>query len=191
MSIVQALKLTEEQKAHLRKAFDLLDKNSNGTVCTSELGVAMKSIGLNPSEDELKSIIRKADDDNNGTLSFTEFQSMMFETFNKSKMEAIREIFREYDINNDGTITPEELRKLFQSDEYKAEGGESDDAVIEKMFREIDIDKDGKIHIEGEAISNVQCHVVTLLTWVQSRLCWQWTFLPGQTRGQTRTHVVV
>ena len=146
---MQALQLTEEQNTQLKKAFDLLDKDNNGTICTSELGAAMKAIGLNPSDEEVKAMIKSADADENGTLNFPEFQTMMFKELNKAKMEEIREVFREYDTNNDGTITAEELRKLFKSDKFKDEGVVSDDTIIEKMFEEADIDKDGMIKIEG------------------------------------------
>ena len=146
---MQALQLTEDQTAQHKKAFDLLDKNKDGDITTSELGAAMKSIGLSPSEAELQDMIKSVDADASGTLDFNEFQVMIVKQISKSKMEQIKEMFREYDSNNDGTITVDELRQLFQSDELKDEGFASDEIIIEKMFQEADINKDGRINIEG------------------------------------------
>lgn len=149
---MQALQLTEEQKAQHKKAFDLLDKDKSGAISTDELGAAMRSIGLDPSDELLKEMIKSVDADDSKTLSFEEFQAMMFKEMNKAKMEEIWEMFREYDTDNDGTITAEDLHRLFQSDQFKTEGPqvESDDVIIQKMFKEADINKDGKINIEGE-----------------------------------------
>ena len=46
--------LTEEQVNEFKDAFSIFDKDNDGTVNIAELGTIMKSLGLNPTELELK-----------------------------------------------------------------------------------------------------------------------------------------
>ena len=48
-----------------KEAFALLDKDGDGTINTKELGVLMRSLGENPTEQELEEIIREIDMDGN------------------------------------------------------------------------------------------------------------------------------
>lgn len=45
--------LTEEQIDEFKKAFYLIDKDISGTISAEELGTVMRSLGKNPTEDEL------------------------------------------------------------------------------------------------------------------------------------------
>lgn len=49
--------------AEYQKAFAMFDKDGDGTISTKELGVAMRSLGQNPSEQELLDIINCVDID--------------------------------------------------------------------------------------------------------------------------------
>ncbi len=51
------------------------------------------SVGLDPSKDELKEIIRKVDTDSNETLSFPEFQDLLISKVKEADMKAIRTMF--------------------------------------------------------------------------------------------------
>lgn len=42
----------------------------SGKITTEELGTVMRSLGLNPSESELKDMINEVDADNSGTVEF-------------------------------------------------------------------------------------------------------------------------
>lgn len=44
------LQLTPEEIDEFREAFMMFDKDGNGTISTKELGVAMRSLGQNPTE---------------------------------------------------------------------------------------------------------------------------------------------
>ena len=69
--------LTEEQIAEFKEAFSLFDKDGDGTITTKELGTVMRSLGKNPTEDELQSLVKQADADGNGTIDFPEFIAFM------------------------------------------------------------------------------------------------------------------
>ena len=50
---LMADKLSEEQVAELKQAFNEFDVDGGGTISTHELGWAMRAMGMNPTESEL------------------------------------------------------------------------------------------------------------------------------------------
>ena len=56
-------KLTDEQISEFREAFQLFDKEGNGYIATKQLGMAMRSLGQNPTEAELMDTINEVDID--------------------------------------------------------------------------------------------------------------------------------
>ncbi len=146
--------MTDQKSADYKKAFDLLDKDGNGTISTSELGEAMRSTGLDPSDDDLKEMIKKADADKSGTLNLSEFQSLVVSEVNKSAMNELRKVFSSYDKNNDGSITVEEARIVLKQ---QGESDENIEEAIKLMFKGTDINKDDKLIFEGQkSVTHVQ-----------------------------------
>jgi calmodulin len=143
----QAFKLTKKQYTDYKAAFDLLDKDRNGTISVAELGTAMKSIGLDPSEGRLKKMIKSVDSDKSGSLSFPEFAKLLLQELNKDKIEEIKEFLSDFDTNRDGMITKSEVQTVF-----KQQGNFSDETIeriIDNMMAGADFNKDEKINIEG------------------------------------------
>ena len=48
-----------------REAFSLFDKDGDGTITCKELGTVMRSLGQNPTDDELQDMIHEVDADGN------------------------------------------------------------------------------------------------------------------------------
>ena len=69
--------LSEEKITEFRAAFELFDKDRDGKITTKEVGTLMRNLGQNPSEEELKQMIREVDLDGNGTIDFKEFLCLM------------------------------------------------------------------------------------------------------------------
>lgn len=143
---LQDYQLTKEQVDEYKKVFDLLDKDKNGTISTSELGDAMRFAGLEISEDLLKEFIESVDTDNSGTLSFAEFQTLIIREVQRIDIKELREIFRSFDTDNDGSITVEEAQIGLKKQGVKADTIEK---CIKQLFLEKDFDKDNKISFEG------------------------------------------
>ena len=49
------------RRTEIREAFQLFDKTGDGTISTKELGMAMRSLGQNPTEQELMDMINEVD----------------------------------------------------------------------------------------------------------------------------------
>ena len=52
-------KMSEEQIAELKQAFNEFDADGGGSINTGELGYAMRAMGMNPTEAELLDLINE------------------------------------------------------------------------------------------------------------------------------------
>ena len=136
--------LTEETINQFRYFFDLFDKDSSGSITTKELGTIMRNLGQNPSEEELKQMIREVDLNGDGTIDFKEFLCLMLKKMDDSDIDdELETAFKAFDLDKDGYITPHELRNgmLNLGEEYSPE-------EAEEMIKEGDLDNDGRIDYE-------------------------------------------
>ncbi|XP_041364814.1 calmodulin-A-like [Gigantopelta aegis] len=139
-----ALTLTEEQIAEFKEAFSLFDKDGDGTITTSELGIVMRSLGQNPTDAELQDMINEVDTDGNGTIEFEEFLHMMSRKMPETDNdEELREAFRVFDKDGNGYISAAELRHVMQN-----LGEKLTDEEVKEMIREADLDGDGMVNYE-------------------------------------------
>ena len=138
-------------KSDYKKAFDLLDKDKDGFISTSELKEAMASIGLDPTESQLKQMIDSVDSDGKGELNFAEFESLVTREVTQSSLSFARKYFEMYDTDKDGTITVDELYQSLHAAGYSDEHIE--DATRE-LLETADFDKDKKVSFEGKTARN-------------------------------------
>ena len=133
--------LTEETINQFRFFFNLFDKDSSGTITTKELGTVMRNLGQNPSEEELKQLIREVDLNGDGTIDFKEFLCLMIKKMDDTDIDKeLHEAFGHFDMDRDGYITSHELRTGMMNigEEYTPE-------EAEEMIKEGDLNNDGKI----------------------------------------------
>ena len=136
--------LTEEQVAEFKDCFSLFDKDGSGKITTKDLGTCMRSSGQNPTEAELKGMIKEVDGDENGTIDFAEFLSMMAcQMKDRDDEKDMMEAFRKLDKNGNGFITGKELRYVMTNT-----GEKLTDEEVDEMIKDADIDSDGKINYE-------------------------------------------
>ena len=103
--------LNEEQIAEIKEAFSLFDKNGDGKISSKELGTVMRSLGQNPTEAEIQSMINEVDTDRNGSLEFPEFLTMMAAKMKDTDTEEeIRDAFKVFDKDGSGLIDAAELK---------------------------------------------------------------------------------
>eukprot|EP00768_Dysnectes_brevis_P007223 gnl/Dysnectes_brevis/601_a663_4723.p3 GENE.gnl/Dysnectes_brevis/601_a663_4723~~gnl/Dysnectes_brevis/601_a663_4723.p3 ORF type:complete len:159 (+),score=67.20 gnl/Dysnectes_brevis/601_a663_4723:1363-1839(+) len=133
--------LSQDTLEEYKEAFNLFDKNGDGSITTLELGTVMRSLGQNPTEAELADLINSVDTDGNGVISFVEFIKLMVSrTRNADSEEELKEAFRVFDRNGDGYINAAELRHVMTHIGEKLDEDEVDD-----LIREADIDGQGQI----------------------------------------------
>lgn len=134
-----------ERIEEFREAFALFDKDGDGCITTSELGTVMRSLGQDPSEEDLQDMINEVDVDGSGTIDFEEFIAMM-EKKQMNSMdteEELRGAFKVFDKDGNGYISATELRHVMTS-----LGEKLTDEELEEMIREADTDGDGQVNYE-------------------------------------------
>lgn len=72
--------LTDEQVTAFREVFDLFDSNGGGTIDAEELDLALKSVEIHLSQEELQEVLSAMDKDGNGEIDFHEFLNLMTNT---------------------------------------------------------------------------------------------------------------
>ncbi len=130
--------------AEFKEAFNLFDKNGDGSISAAELRSVMQSLGHTPTDTELKDMMHEIDTDGNGIIEFNEFLTLMTRQAGGSDPEGeYREAFKVFDKNNDGLISSAELKAVMQQI-----GETLSDTDISEMIQEADKDGDGQINYQ-------------------------------------------
>ena len=136
--------LTVEQKAELKEAFGLFDKNGDGKISVDELEAVIRSMGQKPTREEVKCMMENMDKDGNGTIEFDEFLEMMTSRCSRDDEDAVetemKEAFKIFDKDGNGFITKDELK-----DVMKSLGEVLSDEQLDEMMKECDLNGDEQV----------------------------------------------
>ena len=66
-------KLSADQTAELKKAFDVMDTNKDGQVTKDELKALLKGLGEEVTDEVVDEMIKIADENGDGKVNFEEF----------------------------------------------------------------------------------------------------------------------
>ena len=99
----------------------------------------MQIHGFDPSEEEIRDMIRNVDKTNNGFIDFNEFLELMIGQ-GRNDADDTAQAFNVFDRDGDGLITAEELRLTMNN-----LGVPLTEKEVEAMVEEADSDGDGKI----------------------------------------------
>merc|ERR1711975_125244 len=98
--------LTDEQLDEIREAFSLFDSDASGQIDVRELKAAMRALGFEVKNEELKKMVTDIDNDGNGTIEFSEFLQMMTGKMGeKDTREDIEKVFKLFDDDNTNKIS--------------------------------------------------------------------------------------
>jgi calmodulin len=104
----------------------------------------MRSLGQNPSEDELEEMINEVDADGNGSIDFSEFLGLMSRQIDHEDTEKeLIEALKLFDRDGNSLINAIELRHIMID-----LGEKITDEEVENMIREADSEGDGLISYE-------------------------------------------
>ncbi|KAK3146127.1 hypothetical protein QOZ80_3AG0216670 [Eleusine coracana subsp. coracana] len=136
--------LTGEQIVAFQEAFSLFDKNGDGCITMEELAAVTRSLGLDPSDQELIDMMSEVDTDGNGIIDFQEFLSLIARKMKDGDGdEELKEAFEVLDKDQNGFISPTELRTVMTS-----LGEKMTDEEVEQMIKEADTDGDGQVNYD-------------------------------------------
>merc|ERR1711985_168863 len=109
--------LSEEQIDEIREAFSLFDGDASGAIDVRELKAAMRALGFEVKNDELKKMITDVDNDGNGTIEFSE-------TIDD---EELQDMINQADRDGDGAINCDEFYRIMKKKGNFLEDLSSDD----------------------------------------------------------------
>ena len=134
--------MQESKLREFREAFDMFDKDRDGSITAKELTNVMKSLNHQTSDLEIQEMINEVDIDGNGKIDFEEFVSLMNRrTKETDTEEEVINAFRVFDKDQNDTISSTELRHIMTTI-----GDKLTDEEVDEMIREADIDGDGYIN---------------------------------------------
>merc|ERR1711912_229729 len=124
--------LTDEQLDEIREAFSLFDSDASGMIDVRELKSAIRALGLEVKNEELKKMVTDIDNDGNGTIEFSEFLQMMTGKMGeKDTREDIEKVFKLFDDDNTNKISFRNLARVAE------ELGENiDDEELQDMINQ-------------------------------------------------------
>ena len=136
-------KVAQDQLDEFKEVFNLFDTDGDGSLTREELTSAMRSLGLNPTDEEVKAIIVKTDADMSGTIELPEFTEWVAKKVNLTSQDDLRKIFSLIDLDGNGFISADEFRQLLDS--LKIDLGED---KLMALMKNADTDNNGMIDYE-------------------------------------------
>lgn len=135
---------SEEELSEFQEAFNMFDKDGDGTITVLELGTVMRSLGRQTTEQEVKDMIKEVDTDGNGEIDFQEFLDLMARKIDgRSFEDELKEVFMTLDDDGSGYITDDEIRMIMD-----ALGEKVSDQDIQEMIKFADSDGDDQVTLE-------------------------------------------
>jgi Ca2+-binding EF-hand superfamily protein len=136
--------LAKEERQEIREAFDLFDAGGSGFIDSGKLKTAMRALGFEPEDDEIRKMVHEINSDASGTaISYTEFLEMMTKKIQIAAEDVEGECLKAFDLfdtNGSGSITFEELRCV-----AKELGETLSEEELQEILEEGDVTGDGTI----------------------------------------------
>merc|ERR1739845_102656 len=133
--------LTDDQLDEIREAFGLFDADASGMIDVRELKAAMRALGFEVKNEELKKMVSDVDNDGNGTIEF--LGMMTGKMGEKDSREDIEKVFKLFDDDNTNKISFRNLARVAE------ELGENiDDEELQDMINQASRDGDAEINTD-------------------------------------------
>jgi calmodulin len=127
-----------------RDAFELFDRDKDGSIGKEELGQVMKCLTVGDNESIVKDIIAELDVDGNNKIDFEEFVLIMHRRSKElNNPHDLKNAFKIFDKDHDKKISNSELREIMAM-----LGDQLSEEEVEEIIKEADHDEDGMIDYE-------------------------------------------
>lgn len=134
--------LVKEQIGEFHETFKQFDEDKDDKLSLKEFGTLLSSLGQNPTEGELLTMM--GGEDHDPRIDFNTFLSLMSRKLKENDVdEELIEAFKVFDHNKDGFISGEELRKAMMN-----LGEKVIESEVDEMIKEADLDGDGLINFD-------------------------------------------
>ncbi|XXG74310.1 hypothetical protein AAC387_Pa07g3067 [Persea americana] len=135
--------LQAEQIQQLKDIFSRFDMDSDGSLTHLELAALLRSLGFQPTGDQIHRLLDNMDANGNGSVEFDELVDAILPSMAPQKLvdqDQLMEVFRSFDRDGNGYITAAELAQSMAKMGHPLTFQE-----LTEMFREADTDGDGMI----------------------------------------------
>lgn len=133
----------------LKEAFELFDKDGDGLISHEELATVMRSLGHNPTQQEMRDLISEGTSGQftarNGMITFELFCKLMRRKVRDDDTEAeMKDAFRVLDKVGQGWIGVDEMRRI-----CKHLGEDLTEDEVRDMISEAISNFEGKVYYDG------------------------------------------
>ncbi|PWZ12896.1 putative calcium-binding protein CML13 [Zea mays] len=136
--------LTQQRRQEIKEAFDLFDTDNSGTIDAKELNVAMRALGFEMTEEQIRQMIADVDKDGSGAIDYEEFEHMMTAKIGeRDSKEELSKAFRIIDQDGNGKISNIDIQRI-----AKELGVNLTLDEIQDMVQEADRNGDGEIDFD-------------------------------------------
>ena len=134
----------ERRLQDLRRAFELFDTDGSGTISPHELARVMRSLGQNPTKQEINEMMSGFDENSDGEIDFDEFLTLYAGSMNSADDEEfIAWAFEAFDKDNSGRLSADEIR-----DVIRCMGDELTEEEVAEIMDRGDTDGDGLLSFQ-------------------------------------------
>ena len=144
--------------AKMGDVFRMWDRNGSGRIERVEFRLAVKSLGIDASDQVCDTVFREFDANGSGAVDYREYVIAMLRDALHRFSWRVLDIFAKMDKNNDGTISRAEFRRGLQ--EFGFDASPTD---LDAIFDDIDLDGSGRVEYgelharlrQGQKISSI------------------------------------
>ncbi len=131
-----------EREKELKEYFEMFDRDKDGSINEKELGNILRSLGHDPTDQDLSEMINEVDNNSDSKIEFDEFCKIMNNKLKQNDAEQeLIEAFKIFDREGKGLISENEFKHIMLS-----LGEKISEEELEEMMKKADPEKKGFVN---------------------------------------------
>ncbi|KAJ7357784.1 hypothetical protein OS493_023261 [Desmophyllum pertusum] len=135
-------KLSQDEILEYLEVFQYFGQDKNGRISTKQLRIAMRMVGLNPTDNQIQTLINEKEYDGDGFIIFSDFIKTMEEYKKCDDTDDLVMAFSVFDPENKGFVEAKELKKTL----LRLKGIAKEE--IEDVLEAANLEDDRRIYFE-------------------------------------------